>query len=100
MHVSFARGIDGSRSTPAGSTTRTAITHEEERRSVRSNALAAGTLACARCDAPVALGAEVLSPADWLTCPFCEHHRPAREFLSLAPPTRPARVIVRVTRRR
>jgi hypothetical protein len=98
--VSFARGIDGSGYRSAGLDARTSITHEEERRSVRSSTLGSGTLACARCDAPVALGADPLSPSDWLTCPFCEHHGPARDFLSLARPTRPARVIVRVTRRR
>jgi hypothetical protein len=72
--------------------------HEELRRSIRSTELAAGTLACSRCDAPVALGERVVTPADELTCPYCQRRGPLREFLSLTPPTRPAHVVVRVTR--
>jgi hypothetical protein len=30
-------------------------------------------------------------------CPFCEHRAPVRDFLSLATPTRPARVVVRIS---
>jgi hypothetical protein len=60
-----------------------------------STQLAAGTLACPRCDAPVA-PARPLSPAEWIVCPFCAHTGAVREFLSLEPPTRPARVVVRV----
>jgi hypothetical protein len=71
-------------------------THEQEQRIARSQRLASGTLACARCDAPVALIAGPVSPADWLDCPFCLHRAPVRDFLSLAEPTRPARVEVRV----
>lgn len=67
----------------------------EERRATRSSRLAAGTLACSRCDAPVAIGTS-LSLAAQLTCPFCHHRGPVRDFLSLASPTRPARVVVRV----
>lgn len=70
--------------------------HVEERRAIRSSRLAAGTLACSRCDAPVAIGVAALSLSDQLTCPFCRHCGPARDFLSLASPTRPARVAVRV----
>ena len=56
--------------------------------------LATGTLACPRCDAPVApLGP--MSPADPLGCPFCAHAGAVRDFLSLDLPTRPARVEVR-----
>jgi hypothetical protein len=72
--------------------------YELERRSTRSDVLCAGTLACARCDAPVAVGAEPLSLSAELMCPFCRHRGPAREFLSLAAPTRAAHVVVRVTR--
>ena len=57
--------------------------------------LGTGTLACPRCDAPVALSAAV-SPADAVACPFCEHGGAVRDFLSLADPARPARVAVRV----
>jgi hypothetical protein len=60
--------------------------------------LGTGTLACPRCDAPVALAGGV-SPADALACPFCHHGGPVRDFLSLAAPSRPARVAVRVVRR-
>jgi hypothetical protein len=60
-----------------------------------STQLATGTLACPRCDAPVA-PARPLTPAERIACPFCGHADPVREFLSLAPPTRPARVVVRV----
>jgi DNA-directed RNA polymerase subunit RPC12/RpoP len=57
--------------------------------------VAAGSLACGRCDAPVALaGPAVLTDA--LTCPYCAHRAPVRDFLSLTDPTRPARVVVRV----
>ncbi len=67
----------------------------EERRATRSGRLASGTLACPACDAPVApLG--VMSPIDPLGCPVCDHAATVRDFLSLAPPTRPARVEVRV----
>ncbi|HTX45086.1 MAG TPA: hypothetical protein VMD48_02360 [Solirubrobacteraceae bacterium] len=75
-----------------------AVGHEELRPSIRpSSQLAIGTLACSRCDAPVAIGDSVLTPADEVDCPYCSHRGTVREFLSLAPPTRPARVVVRVT---
>jgi hypothetical protein len=61
----------------------------------RSNHLAVGTLACPRCDAPVA-PTRPLSPSDLIACPYCAHTEAVRAFLSLAPPTRPARVVVRV----
>jgi hypothetical protein len=70
----------------------------EHRRDVRSGRLATGTLACPECDAPVALAGR-LSPAAPLSCPYCGHGAPLREFLSLAPPARPARVEVRVVAR-
>jgi hypothetical protein len=72
-----------------------AAAHEAERQTARSVLLAAGTLACDRCDAPIALNAGPVSLTDALSCPFCSHRAPARDFLSLAPPTRPARVVVR-----
>jgi hypothetical protein len=68
----------------------------EERRLVRSAILGAGTLACPRCDVPVALAGGRASPAQPLGCPFCGHAGAVRDFLSLAPPSRPARVEVRV----
>jgi hypothetical protein len=67
----------------------------EYRYRANSNELATGTLACPRCDAPVAPACP-LSPADWIVCPYCRHTAAVRDFLSLTPPTRPARVVVRV----
>lgn len=71
------------------------VVHEQRRLATRTE-LAVGTLSCSGCDAPVAPGPLPLRPADELTCPFCRRVAPVRDFLSLAPPTRPARVVVRV----
>ena len=71
----------------------------EERRQARTSHVASGTLACPGCDAPVAL-ARAMAPADPLSCPFCAHDGALRDFLSLATPTRPAHVDVRVVVRR
>jgi hypothetical protein len=68
-----------------------------ERRTSRSRRLCEGTLACPRCDAPIATGGEALALTERLACPFCRHQAPTRDFLSLATPTRPARVVVRAT---
>jgi hypothetical protein len=38
------------------------------------------------------LAAGPVSATDTLTCPYCSHSAPARDFLSLALPTRPASV--------
>lgn len=72
----------------------------EHKRTVRGTRLAAATLACDRCDAPIAIGPEPLSVVDKLVCPYCEHRGTARDFLSLEVPTRPAHVVVRVSYRR
>jgi hypothetical protein len=72
--------------------------HEQDRRRTVSDRLGAGSMACPRCDAPVSIGAVGLAPGHPLACPYCDHSGPLREFLSLALPTRPARVVVRVTR--
>ncbi len=69
---------------------------EQARRPARSQRLGTGSFACNHCDAPVAIGARPLLPTDAVTCPFCSHRASARDFLSLATPTRPARVQVRV----
>ena len=66
----------------------------EYRYRARSTPLGTGTLACPRCDAPVA-PARPLSPADPIGCPYCAHVAAVREFLSLEAHTRPARVVVR-----
>jgi uncharacterized paraquat-inducible protein A len=70
----------------------------KERRTADATRLAGGTLACPRCDAPVALAGPV-GPADALACPYCAHTGSVRDFLSLAAPSRPARVEVRVISR-
>lgn len=72
---------------------------QEERRVARSSRLGTGTLACPRCDAPVALGDARVSPGDPLGCPFCGYDAAVRDFLSLTAPARPARVVVRVVHR-
>jgi hypothetical protein len=64
----------------------------------RSGHLATGTLACPRCDAPVALAGRAM-PRDPIGCPYCDHSARVRDFLSLDAPARPARVTLRVVRR-
>jgi hypothetical protein len=96
--VSFQRGIDGAepvRPDPVGGT---AETHDYRRR-VTTGRLGTGTLACPRCDAPVALGPGPAAVGDPLACPYCRHSGAVRDFLSLAAPARPARVAVRVVAR-
>lgn len=61
----------------------------------RAGVIAEGTLACPHCDAPVAPDG-AMSLTEPLFCPLCDHAGPVREFLSLEPPTRPARVVIRV----
>ena len=68
----------------------------ELRRTVAGREMATGTLACPDCDAPV-LPIGVMLPADPLSCPFCAHAGALRDFLSLGEPTRPTRVVVRVS---
>jgi len=68
---------------------------EEERRLTRTSRLAAGTLACPQCDAPVALTG-VLTPTDALACSFCEHAGTVRDFLTLGEPSRHTHIEVRV----
>jgi hypothetical protein len=72
----------------------------EEFRPAPSSRLSGGTLACPACDAPVAPTRRVMSPADDLGCPYCGTTGAVRDFLSLASPSRPARVDVRVVQRR
>ncbi len=71
----------------------------EERRVTRSLLVGSGTLACPGCDAPVALPAPALAPADYLLCPYCDRGGALREFLSFETPSRPARVDVRIVQR-
>lgn len=100
-HVSFSRSFDVAGSGATDATRRfTAVVHEEKRRSLDGRPMGVGTLACARCDAPVAIGPGDHGPGQALTCPYCAHRAPLREFLSLAAPARPARVLVKVRARR
>ena len=69
----------------------------EERRATRTNVVASGTLACPSCDAPVSPGGRSLPAGAPLRCPLCDHAGAVRDFLSLATPTRPARVRVVVS---
>jgi DNA-directed RNA polymerase subunit RPC12/RpoP len=92
------RGFDGSEGARAEPITRGPGMHEE-RRATRNGLVAVGTLACRRCDAPVAPALPSMSPADELSCPYCDHRATVREFLSLSVPSRPARVHVRVANR-
>jgi hypothetical protein len=96
--MALERSIGGS-SEPVRPDSEGRVVHEEVR-TARSSIVAYGTLACPSCDAPVALGEERISPPDPLSCPFCTHHAPARDFLSLRAPTRPQRVAVRVLMQR
>lgn len=72
---------------------------QEDRRVAATWRLGAGTLACPRCDAPVALAEAPVAPSDALACPFCDHSAPARDFLSLSEPSRPTHVEVRIVQR-
>jgi hypothetical protein len=93
--VTLFRGLD---QTPDDSAlARRAAVHEEKRQAIRSTLLGVGTLACGRCDAPIAIVDGPLPLTDQLTCPFCCRRGPVRDFLSLARPTRPTRVFVRIT---
>jgi hypothetical protein len=89
------RGIDGSepvRPQPVGR-----FAGAMDARVARVGTLGTGTLACPECDAPVALGVGTRRrPHDALSCPFCGRGGALREFLSLAAPTRPARVEIRL----
>ncbi|WP_320669690.1 hypothetical protein [Patulibacter defluvii] len=69
------------------------------RRTDHSGVLGIGTLACPVCDAPVAPRPGPMTPTDALGCPLCGHGGAVRDFLSLAAPSRPARVEVRVVHR-
>ncbi|HEY1275989.1 MAG TPA: hypothetical protein VGF25_13820 [Thermoleophilaceae bacterium] len=92
--MALQRGLDDSE--PVRPVGRMPATHEY--RQTTATLLAVGTLACPGCDAPV-VPPGPMSPADVLGCGFCLHTAPVRDFLSLAPPTRPTRVDVRVIMR-
>ena len=88
--MAFHRGVDGADPIRGE---RVGRLHEEHR--LRSRVMARGTLACPRCDAPVPPG-RPLTPSEPLGCGFCGHDAAVRDFLSLAQPTRPARVEIRI----
>ena len=90
----FQRGLDGSEPLRGRPISERPGAYED-RHAGRPWRLGSGTLACPRCDAPVLLGGRA-SPADALHCPFCRHGGAVRDFLSLAAPSRPARVEVRL----
>jgi hypothetical protein len=96
--VSFQRGIDGGEPVRPDPVAGTAETHDHRRRRTAGR-LGTGTLACPRCDAPVALAPGPAAVGAALGCPYCDHTGTVRDFLSLAAPARPARVEVRVVRR-
>jgi hypothetical protein len=87
-------GSDGIRTDPVGG-----MAGQHELRKSPSRRLGTGTLACPVCDLPVAPPPGASAPADPLACPYCGHRAAVRDFLSLAAPSRPARVVVRVVRR-
>jgi hypothetical protein len=68
----------------------------EKRPSADPWQLATGTFACPACDAPTLPAAGGSSPGDLIACAFCGEVAHVRDFLSLAEPTRPARVAVRL----
>ena len=93
--MAFQRGIDGSdplRAQPINARTEWV----EERHAARPWRLGPATLACPTCDAPVALAGRAVKFSERLSCPFCSHTAPLRDFLSLAVPARPARVEIRM----
>jgi hypothetical protein len=86
--------IDGSDPVRAQPVTRLGRVDADPRAATVST-LGTGTLACPACDAPVAIAGS-RRPHDALSCPYCGRAGALRDFLSLATPTRPARVEIRV----
>ena len=68
----------------------------EYRRTTRSDQLGEATITCPGCDAPVAVGPGRHTLDAQLRCPYCGRGGPVRDFLSLARPTRPTRVVLRI----
>src|SRR6059058_5253500 len=93
--MALHRDIDGSEPLRPEPTERLTGRHEL-RREARSSHLGTGTFACPGCDAPVLPATTAISVLEPFSCGFCGHAAPVREFLSLAEPTRPTRVAVRV----
>jgi hypothetical protein len=93
--VALHRQIEGAQGAGAQPVERLAGRHER-RPTATTWHLATGTLACPACDAPVLPTSAAMSPPDPISCAFCRHPGAVRDFLSLAEPTRPTRVAVRV----
>lgn len=93
--MALYRGIDDSDSARVGPVGGAGAV-EEERRLTQASRLAAGTLACPGCDAPVALTQTPLTPPEPLACSFCGHVAAVRDFLILGEPSRQTHVEVRV----
>src|SRR4051812_14391455 len=93
--MALHRDIDGSEPLRPEPMERLAGRHEL-RREARSSHLATGTLACPGCDAPVLPAPRAMPVGESFSCGFCGQVGAVRDFLSLAEPTRPTRVTVRV----
>ncbi len=93
--MSLHRGIDGPSPLEPEPVNGAPGLHEH-RLARRSSQLAVGTLACPRCDAPVATPDRPLGVADAMACSWCGHGAVVRDFLSLGAPTRPTRVVVKI----
>jgi hypothetical protein len=93
--MAIHRDIEGANREPARPLERFSGRHE--RRPAEDGwQVATGTLACPTCDAPVLAEEGGMSPSDPMACGWCRHPGLVRDFLSLAEPTRPTRVVVRV----
>ena len=95
VYVAIHREIEGERPLRPQPIERLAGRHER-RRDEGAWHVATGTLACPACDGPVLPDPGGMSLRDLISCGFCQHAGAVRDFLSLAEPTRPARVAVRV----
>jgi hypothetical protein len=93
--MAFHREIDGSEPVRPEPVERLGGRHELRREQAVWH-LATGSLACPACDAPVFPEAGGMAPHDAMACGFCDHIGALRDFLSLAEPTRPTRVDIRV----
>jgi hypothetical protein len=92
--VALHRDIEGAE--PLRSEPAERLVGHHELRPADARHIATGTLACPECDAPVLPGPGAMLVADPFSCAFCSHTAAVRDFLSLAEPTRPTRVAVRV----
>jgi hypothetical protein len=92
--VGILRGSDGFDPVRAQPVTRLGRADADPRAGTVST-LGTGTLACPDCDAPIFI-AGPHRPHDALSCAYCGRGGALHEFLSLATPSRPARVEVRL----